>query len=269
MRLCHNDPLEIFVRKELGAHLLRIPNNAVTPLSLVIRHRSSNKITLFGQLEDLFPDKELKVSSRRMKSASLASEISKTPSKSISLDHALAIGKGFLRNTALSEFDLSSLFKKGVRLQFVFKEVMENYFLPAEIINLTHGKKLKDTSLIAQVEKGDISLYLINSVFVCSDFSLVVENEYTNKVNANVAGELVGTLKNNIELNMGDKFSITCKGEPRTFAFKCFELLFRNSSVFPRLESTGTNLKFAKPNDSASMISMALFSDEPMLYDLG
>lgn len=222
MRLCP-DPVVKKLREIFEANILKIPEARFQPLVTIARIDKKNKY--WGELPTMV-DGDIMEMYDLIASSPMA-DIAGKVSKSTNVDIGLSILEGFLKGFSLPSASIAAHFSGASKVAFSFKNVVRQYFAPADLVSFINGIPLDTTRTDSQqIINGEMALYVIDSIITSSDFSIHATNSSGGNLGLDipVIQGIVSQANAGVAVQKESETSISFQGDkPLTFAFTCLK----------------------------------------------
>lgn len=220
MRLCQ-DPVVKKLRQIFEANILKVPEERFQPLVTILRIDGKN--SWWGKLPNMV-DGDLLDLYEMIENSSMA-DISGKVSKSTDVAVGIEILEGFLKGFSLPSASIAAHFQDASKVAFSFKNVVREYFAPANLVEYLNGTPLDtNRSDTKQIIDGETELFVIDSIITSSDFSIHVTEATGGGMDLDIPTIEALVTEGNAAMSVKKESdtAISFKGDKAlTFAFTC------------------------------------------------
>ncbi len=282
-KLCKGDPIVTSLYKVFRANIIRIPEERLQPLSLLLNQ--NKKLNYWGRLAEIVLPENTPIIHQARPETSEMAEINHKKTREIETSMGLDILGNFLSGFGLTNVPtvISQEIKKASTLQFSFENVERLYFSPTRVGQLIRDIQMDQGNPACKLffEEDPPELFLIDSVITSNNFtiSLGSSSELQLGMDTNGIKNALVNAEAKIKIKNLSGLEITFEGEKSlAFAFTLVAIEPDSEGKFSikpakvsKVSLEGT--RSADGDDTNSSTSSGstlhhLWSDEPGMIDV-
>lgn len=270
--LCTDDPIVSELREVFKANIIRIPEERIAPLAILISSKKSVKF--IGQVDSLMEEPTFKFSAADFHESDMASLTNK---RSRVLDNAVGVEilSGLLSGMGMGATpDVSADFKNSNTIRFHFPAVTRRYIEIANIGRLLSGRTFDRKNLVFKtlLDPG-VTVHLIDSIITSTNFEIEAGDEAEASLKVDVQKLQKMLADASIEVVSKGAKQIAFRSKRRlAFAFTCVNLSISGNgairSVAPSLEKIGSPQLADPRKQERGQEAHALLTRTPQLIDV-
>ncbi len=270
--LCTDDPIVSELREVFKANIIRIPEERIAPLAILISSKKSVKF--IGQVSSLMEEPTLKLSAADFHESDM---VSLTNRRSRVLDNAIGVEilSGLLAGMGNGPTpDVSVDFKNANALRFHFPAITRRYVEIAHIGRLLSGRTFDRKNLLFKTFLDPkVTVHLIDSVITSTNFEIEAGDEAETTLNLDVQKLQKMLADARIEVVSKGAKQIAFRSKRRlAFAFTCVNVGISGNgvirSIAPSLDKMGSPQLTDPRNQESGLEAHALLTRTPQLIDV-
>lgn len=220
-KLCSDDPVVSELREIFKANILRIPEERIVPLTILIS--SKGAVQFLGHIGTLMTGDMFETPPADLKESNMATMANRR-SRSLDSEIGLQILSGLLAGMdGNSVSGIAAHFREVKDFRFHFPIVQRRYVELARIGQLLIGRCFDRTNLLFKtLLDPETTVRLIDSVITATDFEIEASDEGEANLKIDVPGLQLALAETKIGLTANDSKHLSFRSTRRlTFAFTC------------------------------------------------